>query len=106
MAGAPEGTRNETLNRASFCLSQIVAAGGLDGGDVERLLLERALAAGLSEGEARATITSGMSVGTRHPRGPATTHIDLRTVHLPGTPTAGGRRVESRIASAEIPGPQ
>ena len=106
VAGAPEGSRNETLNRASFCLSQIVAAGGLDGGDVERLLLERALAAGLSEREARATIASGFTAGARHPRGPAATGLDLRTVYLPGTPTAATRPVPSKTASVDIPGPQ
>lgn len=106
VSASPEGARNDTLNRASFSLSQIVAGGALDGPEVEHLLLERALAAGLSEREARATITSGFSAGARQPRGPAPADIDLRTVHLPGTPTAILRTPSPKSPSVEIPGPK
>jgi hypothetical protein len=68
---ASEGTRNATLNRAAFCLGQIVGAGVLDEPTVERVLAASALASGLGETEAAATIRSGMRAGIERPRGPA-----------------------------------
>ena len=106
VANAPEGTRNDTLNRASYALSQIVAGGGLDGPEVEQLLLGRALTAGLGEHEARATIASGFAAGTRRPRGPTPVHIDLRTVHLPGTPTATLRAPSPKLPTVDLPDPR
>jgi hypothetical protein len=68
---APIGQRNATLNRAAFSLGQIVAGGGLEVDEVEALLLGSASGAGLGEREARLTITSGMTAGSRSPRLPA-----------------------------------
>lgn len=67
---APEGTRNNTLNRAAFMLGQLVAApwAGLARLDVERGLLDAAAACGLGEREALATIASGLEAGMTHPR--------------------------------------
>jgi hypothetical protein len=65
---APEGTRNHALNRAAFCLGQIVAAGALDAAVVEAALLESALHAGLGEREAFRTLQSGLTAGIAHPR--------------------------------------
>jgi hypothetical protein len=67
---APSGSRNHTLNRAAFCLGQIVGAGVLDPALVERTLTASALAVGLSERESVLTIRSGLRAGTDHPRGP------------------------------------
>jgi hypothetical protein len=69
---APVGQRNATLNRASFCLGQIVAGGGLDAEEVEGLLLGAASAVGLGQREARLTVASGMTAGRRSPRLPST----------------------------------
>ena len=41
------GSRNHALNRASFSLHQLVAGGLLDGTEVERRLIEAAIASGL-----------------------------------------------------------
>jgi|GEM_PF-589756 len=71
LAAAPVGTRNNTLNAAAFALGQLVAAGLLDRADVERRLLAAALAAGLDEPEARATLRSGLDAGQEQPRSPA-----------------------------------
>ena len=62
------GARNDTLNRAAFRLAQLAVdgAGTLD--ELERYLLDAALAAGLDELEARATIASGLRAGQQHPR--------------------------------------
>jgi hypothetical protein len=66
-ATAP-GTRNDTLNRAAFRLAQLAAAGYGTREEIERHLLTVALAVGLSEREAQATIASGLSAGHQHPR--------------------------------------
>lgn len=65
---AREGERNHALNRAAFSLGQIIAGGGLDGASTRARLLSAALANGLSEAEAQATIASGMGAGMESPR--------------------------------------
>lgn len=72
---AIEGTRNATLNRAAFALGQIVGGASLDRGEVEPALVDSALAAGLTEAEARATIESGLSAGQLQPRWPSSTTL-------------------------------
>jgi putative DNA primase/helicase len=68
VAGAQEGTRNDTLNTAAFKLGQLVAAGALTADEVEGALLSAAFACGLSEHEARGAIKSGLGAGGRTPR--------------------------------------
>jgi hypothetical protein len=65
---APIGDRNNTLNRAAFCLGMLVAGGEVDEHIVEDELLAAALDIGLPEGEARASIRSGLGAGAREPR--------------------------------------
>jgi len=67
---APHGSRNATLNRAAFCLGQIVGARVLDASLVERVLGESAITSGLGERESLLTIRSGLRAGMDHPRGP------------------------------------
>jgi hypothetical protein len=66
------GGRNKRLNRASFCLYQLVAGGELDAGEVDPALIEAATANGLvAEDGVRqclATIRSGAGAGMLHPR--------------------------------------
>ena len=59
---APEGTRNDTLNKAAFSLGQLEAA-GLSHADAEGVLVHAAVAAGLREDEARKTFASGWGNG-------------------------------------------
>jgi hypothetical protein len=68
VAGAPEGTRNDTLNRAAFRLGQLVGAHLLPARAVTHALGVAAVRAGLPEAEAQRTIGSGMAAGTRNPR--------------------------------------
>ena len=68
VAAAPTGTRNDTLNRAAFRLAQLAASGHAVLDDLHAPLLDAALAAGLTEPEALATIASGLSAGHQHPR--------------------------------------
>lgn len=80
VASAPEGTRNDTLNRAAFALGQLVAVGALDENEVWDALFDAALDAGLSKGETARTIDSGLTAGMANPR------------------SAGTRRAPERVA--------
>lgn len=68
VARAPEGTRNHALNVAAFSLGQLVAGGELDAATVASALVTVASRIGLTEGEAVATIRSGMAAGMAEPR--------------------------------------
>lgn len=63
-----KGDRNGQLNRSAYALGQLVAAGILDRGQVERELVAAAVAAGLDEGEIAATVASGLEAGKQTPR--------------------------------------
>jgi hypothetical protein len=65
---APEGTRNDALNRAAHSLGQVVAAGLLDVGKVIDELVAAARRLGLGDQEILRTIDSGLSAGLRSPR--------------------------------------
>jgi hypothetical protein len=62
------GTRNHRLNAAAFSLGQLVGAGLLNAHEVGGVLLDAAVAAGLTESEAWATIRSGLTAGQLQPR--------------------------------------
>jgi hypothetical protein len=68
VARAPEGTRNDTLNRAAFALGRLVGAGMLDAREVAAELEAAARSAGLGRAETRRTIRSGMTAGRRQPQ--------------------------------------
>ncbi|MGO9600990.1 MAG: phage/plasmid primase, P4 family [Isosphaeraceae bacterium] len=68
VACAPMGSRNETLNKASFSLGQLVGAGVLDRACAERRLTDAAHACGLSDHELAATLRSGLDAGLGQPR--------------------------------------
>src|SRR5690606_31180538 len=65
---APQGTRNDTLNKAAFSLGQLVAGGELDEATVVTVLTDAARSAGLTEKEIGKTINSGLSKGKLNPR--------------------------------------
>jgi len=68
VARAPAGTRNHTLNRAAFNLSQLIASGHLTPDLVHSMLTNAAIAAGLGPGEIQATLASGHRAGSATPR--------------------------------------
>jgi hypothetical protein len=72
VASAIVGTRNNALNRASFSLHQLVAAGELDQGEVYRGLMNAAVTCGLMQDDGprqvEATINSGRRAGFQNPR--------------------------------------
>ena len=66
--GAPEGTRNATLNRAAFKLGTLVGAGLLDEATVWTALAGAGEAVGLGAREVGASVRSGLTAGAAHPR--------------------------------------
>lgn len=68
VAGAPEGSRNDTLNRAAYNLGTLVNAAGADPNDVADQLATAARGIGLDDHEAAATIRSGLTAGMDQPR--------------------------------------
>lgn len=68
LATAPEGGRNDALNRAAFSLAQLVAGGELDHARVFDDLKTVAGRIGLEDTEAMNTIMSGFEAGMGEPR--------------------------------------
>jgi hypothetical protein len=68
VAMSRDGSRNDTLNKASFNLGQFVGAGALDRATVEELLADAAAKCGLPGDEAARTIRSGIDAGVSQPR--------------------------------------
>jgi putative DNA primase/helicase len=65
---APSGERNDTLNAAAFSLGTLGGAGILSEAEARAALCDAARAAGLGEGEANRTFTSGWRKGLAEPR--------------------------------------
>jgi hypothetical protein len=63
MLAAQEGCRNDTLNRIGYRAGRLAAAGELDVKVAERILVQAALAVGLTEDEAVRTYRSGAGAG-------------------------------------------
>lgn len=68
VSGASQGNRNDTLNRESFMLGVLVAAGWLPRDTVYGELYHAAKAAGLADIEIRATLRSALSAALAAPR--------------------------------------
>jgi len=64
--GAPEGTRNATLNRNAFGLGKILGACGLDFDKTLALLVDTAMESGISAYEALDTVSRGLLAGANH----------------------------------------
>jgi hypothetical protein len=65
---APQGRRNDELNRKAKPLGELVGGGELDRAHVEAELAAAALAAGLGDAEIAATLRSALDAGEREPR--------------------------------------
>lgn len=68
MRSAPQGTRNEQLNRGAFALAQLAAGGEIDAAQAQAQLEDAARAAGLGDAEIHGTMRSGWEAGLREPR--------------------------------------
>jgi hypothetical protein len=72
LAQAPNGTRNDHLNRTAFSLGRLVAAGALDESATTSALIDAGHELGLPLRECERTVTSGLSAGMEQPRRLAT----------------------------------
>lgn len=84
VATAPEGRRNDTLNRSAYNLAQLAGAGHLPLDDVRTKLRDAALANGLAARETANTIESAIAAGLRNPRSPSrrlTRQLDRQQVN-------------------------
>lgn len=96
VATAPEGVRNDTLNRAGFSLAQLVAAGHIGEADVRAQLSAAARHAGLGEREIANTLASSLGAGSALPRivpdlptPPDVTTLDVPTIGVNDDKGAG-----------------
>jgi hypothetical protein len=75
LAATPKGQRNHALNRAAFCLGQLVAGGELTETEVVSALISACesnrLIADDGWPSVHRTILSGLTAGMKHPRGRA-----------------------------------
>lgn len=68
LSNTSKGERNNRLNRAAFCLGQLVAGGDLEEDYVSNSLISTALYIGIQQSEAYQTIKSGLNGGKCKPR--------------------------------------
>lgn len=85
VAAAPEGTRNDTLNRAAFNLGTLIVAAGIDPNEVRDQLATVARGIGLDDLEADGTIRSGLTAGMDQPRGIPDPSGSTGSTGLPGS---------------------
>jgi hypothetical protein len=97
VATAPEGTRNDTLNRAAYSLGQLVGGGCLPDEAVTAALADAARDSGLPEREAARTIRSGMTAGARRPRAPLPRTTRLPAAPRPQSPRGGPSPPQPRL---------
>jgi hypothetical protein len=75
LSQAVPGTRNDSLNRASFALGQLVAASALDKDEATAALTAEGQRLGLGLREVERTVASGMTAEMQRPRGLADRHF-------------------------------
>lgn len=97
VAAAPEGTRNDQLNRSAFNLGQLVGAGALDESQARASLADAAKASGLDARETNRTIESGLTAGMADPRRIGVRREGVQTVH---TLTSDDDRAEEHLDEA------
>jgi Bifunctional DNA primase/polymerase, N-terminal len=98
---AVEGERNDTLNRATFSLYQLVAGGELADGEVSGALERAGIAAGLSPTEVERTIASGRRRGLQEPRSRPGNGALARHTPTPPATAATKREDEAQDARRE-----
>lgn len=96
---APEGTRNDRLNKAAFSMGQLVAGGEIAERDVAEALISAATVAGLESDETLKTIKSGLISGQEHPRNGSKTWTPTN-----GTAPPASSGSAANTASSTTPG--
>lgn len=86
---APEGARNDTLNRAAYTVGGLAAAQRVDPDEAARRLEAAGRAAGLTERETTATVASGLVAGMTSPLPSRDRPIDkpAPVIHFPAPAT-------------------
>ena len=103
LAIAPEGTRNDTLNRAALNMAQLIAGGQISAQQVTAALTGAATSAGLTPREITRTIRSGYAKGAQRPR-VATEHPQnaaLPTITPEQTQTSPWRHIDPEQAAQD-----
>lgn len=105
---APEGDRNNSLNRAAFALAQLAAGGEVSRKAALTALTEAAPRIGLSLDEARGTIESGFTAGLAKPRQAPPPHerMDIETfgAEAPTEVSAGEKLSQAAPGDTAAPG--
>lgn len=97
---APEGRRNETLNKAAYSIGRYIGGGFIDQYTVYNGLFDAAISAGLDRGEIIPTLNSGLEAGISNPATLSLTHEAPAQQH--GTQTTISQLIEkSRSAPVE-----
>lgn len=104
LIAAPEGERNNALNKAAFAMAQLAAGGEISRKRVFHDLATVAPRLGLSVAEAKATIESGWKAGMQVPRQARlkAEALNVETFGLPSSPAramSGEQRPESEAIS-------
>lgn len=106
---APEGTRNDALNKAVFAMAQFIPNGWLSRSEVETAATAAALDAGLEEDETRRTIASAITAGVAQPRDPPNDPPSPLNGHSPhdgiATPPNGHASHDELRAAERAPAP-
>lgn len=98
---AEEGNRNNQLNESAYTLGTLVTGLNLDRETAERALLSAATSAGLGEGEAMATIKSGITRGMENPRQVEASATEATEATGQDKAEANGQ-VEAEASAAEL----
>lgn len=100
LARTPEGQRNAQLNRAAFCIGQLVAGGELAESEAVAALTSAAETSGLKKSEISKTLESGLTSGQGEPR----TAPPLEPVHEPQPSILDWLEEQIDDCDDEIPG--
>ena len=74
---APEGMRNDTLNRATFAIARYIESGRLDYEEVANAFVDAAMESGLSSAEARSTVAGALRAGMENPKNIPERHAEV-----------------------------
>lgn len=101
VSSAPEGTRNDALNRAAHRAGKLVAGGEVDAEEARRALTSAAEAAGLEAREVEKTLESGLSAGELVPASAPPRRPGPPSPRL--APVVPLSRVDGNASEAEAP---
>lgn len=100
---APPGESNDTLNRESFKVGQLVASESISRQFAEEELFKAAKLRGKPDYEARATIRSGLDGGLKHPlNSPFDNNPPIAAFEIPAAPGPPERWTPKRLTRSDL----